>query len=57
MRWRDGGEGRALQQFAQFGLAGEHQGDVGAGVEVKVDHAFDGGESGGCRAKNAHQRR
>ena len=34
----DGGEGRVLEQFAQFGLAGEDEGDGGAEVEVKVHH-------------------
>ena len=43
----DGGEGSVLEQLAQFGLAGEHERDVGAGVEFKVHHTLDGGESGG----------
>ena len=43
----DGSEGSVLEQFAQFGLAGEHEGDGGARVEVKVHHSLDGGESGG----------
>ena len=42
----DGGEGGVLERFAQFGLAGEDEGDGGAGIEVEIDHALDGGESG-----------
>ena len=43
----DGGEESVLEQLAQIGLAGEHEGDVGTGVEFIVHHALDGGESGG----------
>ena len=42
-----GGEGGIAEQLAQLRLPGQHEGDRVSGVEGEVDHALDGGESGG----------
>ena len=47
MRWRTAAKGAYLSNSRSSGLTGEDEGDGGAGIEVKVDHTLDGGESGG----------
>ena len=47
MRWRTAAQGGVLEQFSQLGLAGDHEGDGGAGIEVEIGHAIDGRECGG----------
>ena len=57
MRWRTAARAAVLERFAQFGLAGEDEGDGGAGIDVDIDHALDGGESGrGCMSNRISER-